>query len=272
MRRKAGRDDQMTDSTSKHLFSADRPIASRKEDLLGRSGFAESLAAAIKGWKGNDSLVIAIYGPWGSGKSSVKNMVLESLRESEKDCPLIVEFNPWQWAGQEQLAEAFFQEIGVALGRSDTSEKGKERAAKWRTYGTYLTLGASLAKSLKTVLPLLGIPGSSILGALAKGLEQSSKVAQEGSEALDAQATAIDHNLSDVKQDLSKPSSVLLMSVAFSALPLIGSKPTKRKLTYNMPCHSLRRFLTSEMGYLTSRRDFSPLVRICTLQESPTGT
>lgn len=193
----------MTNDAPTHLFSADRPIASRKEDFLGRSGFAESLASAIKGWTGNDSLVIALYGSWGSGKSSVKNMVLEALREQEKDCPLIVEFNPWQWAGQEQLAEAFFQEIGVVLGRSDTNGEGKERAAKWRAYGTYLTLGASLAKSLKTVLPLLGIPGSSIFELFASGLEQSSQITREGSEALSAQAEARDRNLTDVKQDLS---------------------------------------------------------------------
>ncbi|NOT57438.1 MAG: AAA family ATPase, partial [Deltaproteobacteria bacterium] len=155
------------------------------------------------GWTGNDSLVIALYGSWGSGKSSVKNMILEALREQEQGCPLIVEFNPWQWAGQAQLAEAFFQEIGVVLGRSDTNGEGKERAAKWRAYGTYLTLGASLAKSLKTVLPLLGIPGSSILELLASGLEKSSRITREGSEALSAQAEAGDRNLTDVKQDLA---------------------------------------------------------------------
>jgi len=130
-------------------------------------------------------------------------MVLESLRESKKDCPLIIEFNPWQWAGQEQLAGAFFHEIGVALGKSDTSKEGKKRAAKWRAYGSYLTLGASLAKPLKTVLPLLGIPGSNILDALTKALEQSSKVTHEGSAALAAQAEASNRNLSEVKQDLS---------------------------------------------------------------------
>jgi len=193
----------MTNDAPKYLFSADRPITSCTEDLLARSSFADSLASAIRGWTGNDSLVIALYGSWGSGKSSIKNMVLESLRKYVENCPLIVEFNPWQWAGQEQLAEAFFQEIGVALGRSDTSEQGKKRAAKWRAYGTYLIMGASLAKSLKTVLPLLGIPGSSIMDVLARSLEQSSKVTQKGSEALAAQAEDSDRNLSDVKQDLS---------------------------------------------------------------------
>jgi len=54
-------------SPEKHHFSADRPIRSHQEDLLGRAGFAQSLANAIKQWKGKDSLVIALYGPWGSG-------------------------------------------------------------------------------------------------------------------------------------------------------------------------------------------------------------
>ena len=191
-----------TDTSGKHPFSSDRPIMSAKEDRLGRSNFSDYFAAAIRGWKGNDSLVIGLYGPWGSGKSSIKNMVLESLRKFKDDCPKILEFNPWQWAGQEQLAEAFFQEIGVVLGRSDTSKKGKERAAKWRAYGTYVTLGARLAKSSKFLFPLLGIPGSTISDLVAKGLEQSSEVIQEGSEALTAQGEAADRSLMDLKKEL----------------------------------------------------------------------
>jgi hypothetical protein len=52
-------------------FSADRPIRSKSEDLLGRSAFAESLATVVEGWTGNDSLVVALYGPWGIGKTSL---------------------------------------------------------------------------------------------------------------------------------------------------------------------------------------------------------
>lgn len=195
--------DSPNSETSKHRFSADRPIGFREEDLLGRASFADSLASAIKGWKGNESLVIALYGPWGSGKSSVKNMVLQSLRSAEADSPLIVEFNPWQWSGQNQLAEAFFQEISLVLGRSDGSEDGKRRAAKWRTYGTYLTLGASLAKSLKVVLPILGLPGSGIADMLAKGMEQSATVAHEGSKGVEDQGVAQEQTLAEIKKELS---------------------------------------------------------------------
>ncbi|MFQ5663793.1 MAG: P-loop NTPase fold protein [Terriglobia bacterium] len=150
----------MTDNARKHLFSADRPITSRKDDLLGRADFAESLASAIKGWTGNDSLVIALYGSWGTGKSSLKNMVRESLRESKQNPPLIVEFNPWQWAGQEQLAAAFFQEIALALGRGDKSKKARKRASKWLAYGAYLKVGSFLAAGVRnTVLWPLAIIG-----------------------------------------------------------------------------------------------------------------
>jgi len=68
--------------TAEHLFSADRPIRSRDEDQLYRRKFAEELASAVRRWKGKDSLVIALYGPWGSGKSSIKNMVIDALRVS----------------------------------------------------------------------------------------------------------------------------------------------------------------------------------------------
>jgi predicted KAP-like P-loop ATPase len=187
----------------KHQFSADRPIGTIEEDLLGRAPFAGSLASAIKGWRGNESLVVALYGPWGSGKSSVKNMVLQTLRSDDAHCPLIIEFNPWQWSGQDQLAEAFFREIGLILDRSDTSEIGKGRAAKWRTYGIYLTLGASLAKSLKAILPILGLPGSGIADMLAKGMEQSAAVAQEGSKGVEDQGVAQEQTLAEIKKELS---------------------------------------------------------------------
>ena len=61
-------------------LSADRPISSFSEDLLDRKPFADALANAFIQWHGEDSLVAALYGPWGSGKSSVKNMILEMIR------------------------------------------------------------------------------------------------------------------------------------------------------------------------------------------------
>lgn len=100
---------------SKHMFSADRPIEKREEDQLDRAKFAESIAAAIKSWTAKDSLVVGLYGPWGSGKSSVVNMVVESLNDRKEESPVIVRFNPWQVSGQGEIVAAFFQELRPAL-------------------------------------------------------------------------------------------------------------------------------------------------------------
>src|SRR5437773_971172 len=98
-------------------FSSDRPIDSARHDLLGRSSFAERLAASIRGWSGKDSLVIALYGVWGTGKTSVKNMILEKLRKAAaRMTPQIVEFSPWQVSGTGSIVGTFFHELGIALG------------------------------------------------------------------------------------------------------------------------------------------------------------
>ncbi len=144
-------------------FSADRPIRSKSEDLLGRTPFAQSLAEIVEGWTGNASLVMALYGPWGIGKSSIKNMMLEHLRRKGPNAPKVVEFVPWQWAAQDKLAEAFFREIALALGKKDETKDARKRAEKFSAYAAYLKLGTHLVSGIKplltTVLTLAGILG-----------------------------------------------------------------------------------------------------------------
>ena len=154
----------MTSPRPPNPFSADRPIRLKSEDLLGRSKFAESLAEVVEGWTGNDSLVIALYGPWGIGKSSIKNMMLEHLRQPGESTPTVVEFNPWQLAAQDQLASAFFREVAHALGKQEDHDS-KRRAEKVTAYASYLKLGAHVISGFR---PLLAWTVG-ILGALGFG-------------------------------------------------------------------------------------------------------
>ena len=155
----------MASKRSPNQLSADRPIRSKSQDLLGRSGFAESLGAVVEGWTGNDSLVIALYGPWGIGKTSIKNMVLDHLRRGGQDAPIIVEFTPWQWAAQDQLADAFFREIALALGRKDGAKEAKQRAKRFSAYAEYLKVGSHIASGTRPMLALaFAIAGSFGLG------------------------------------------------------------------------------------------------------------
>jgi len=114
---------------AEHSLFSERPINNIAEDQLGRKDFAEAVAKVISGWTGRDSLVLAIFGPWGSGKSSLKNMILDVL--SKPNTPTIcLEFNPWEWAGQSKVFEGFFSELSATLGSVDQSKKAVESAKK----------------------------------------------------------------------------------------------------------------------------------------------
>lgn len=138
-----------------HDFSADRPIQSIEQDLLDRDRFAESLARAISGWKGKDSLIVALHGDWGSGKSSLKNMALSAFSKLNLETPLLIEFNPWEWAGQDKISKSFFEQLASSIGQQDVYKKRKDIARKIRLYGLYLNSGATLVTGLTAALPTL---------------------------------------------------------------------------------------------------------------------
>jgi predicted KAP-like P-loop ATPase len=100
-------------------LSSDRPKTNPKEDLFGHAPFAEQLADAVKRQNGEDGLVLALYGPWGSGKSTVLGYVRHFLSSEQASGKLVlVEFNPWWFAGREDLAQAFLRQLQAVLPRS----------------------------------------------------------------------------------------------------------------------------------------------------------
>lgn len=144
----------MINDVDEFKFSADRPIHTADEDLLGRAKFSESLAEAIINWNGKDSLVVALYGDWGAGKSSVKNMALTYM-SNKASKPMIIEFSPWEWAAQEKITKAFFDEISKSIGKENTSDKFKKLASSFKKYGNYLSASEVILTSTSVSMPLI---------------------------------------------------------------------------------------------------------------------
>ena len=147
-------------------LSEDRPIQSRSEDALGRRGFSDAIAEAIRRWTGRESLVIALYGPWGSGKSSLKNMVTESIGIGSPPIQ-VVDFNPWQLANRPSLSEAFFDELGIAFGKGDLGTNAHKKTVlnRYRRLTRRLQGGSDLAVATRNLLGLVLV----ISGVLAFG-------------------------------------------------------------------------------------------------------
>lgn len=140
----------MTENSA-HPFSADRPISTSDEDRLEREKFVKQFSKSISAWKGKDSIVLAIYGDWGAGKTSIKNLIIEEMKK-EKLTPLVMDFNPWQRAGKFDLLEIFFRELSQVLGKADESKKYQDLAQKVKKYGRYFTAGRSFYTAVKTIV------------------------------------------------------------------------------------------------------------------------
>ena len=83
-------------------ISDDKPKSSLKEDSLHREELIITLCDLIESCDATNSLTIGICGPWGSGKTSVINFVKEHL---SNNCQIaFIDFNPWLYASQENLA------------------------------------------------------------------------------------------------------------------------------------------------------------------------
>lgn len=163
---------QPPETPNEHYFSADKPIPNREADRLGRAGFAEAIATSIENWTDKESLVIAIYGPWGMGKTSIKNMIVDSINASKRQKAAVVEFNPWEVANRDQLTEQFFDELALTLGKGTiaSGENRRRLVARLRRYAARLNAGAEISGLLaKGFAALLAISGLVVLTTLPFG-------------------------------------------------------------------------------------------------------
>lgn len=138
-------------NVSENIFT-DHPIQSSKDDLFGRRNFAHSVAKSIIHYDNKQSLVISLYGTWGSGKTSLKNMIVEELRDFNQSQIKIIEFNPWEWSTKHKVFEAFFSEITTNLSKGKRLRKifqYKKLAHYFKRYGNTLSITKEILSDVK---------------------------------------------------------------------------------------------------------------------------
>ena len=135
----------------------DQPIQSGSEDLLGRQAFSNALANAICSHHDKNSIVVGLYGSWGSGKTSIINMSLEHIAsiskgKSKKERPVVIKFNPWNYSDQNQLISQFFKQLSAGLKKSDFADDAKKVGEQLETYASFFEPLALIS------LPGVGVP------------------------------------------------------------------------------------------------------------------
>jgi predicted KAP-like P-loop ATPase len=76
----------------------------QSDPRLGFAEYAEALADAIRGGT-PPQFTIGIYGPWGSGKSSLLNVIHRELTRGEDVLPVF--FDAWRYERSEYIVVPF---------------------------------------------------------------------------------------------------------------------------------------------------------------------
>lgn len=122
---------------------ADRAIRTCAEDLLDREPLVDQLTDFVDRAPTDDGFVVGVTGPWGTGKSSLLNLLGERLEQ--RDDTIVVRFDPWLFSRADELVARFFEEVTARL----SSAKGKAAKKLLRTVSSY---GAAVSPAANVVL------------------------------------------------------------------------------------------------------------------------
>ena len=109
----------------------DNPIQDPEEDVLGRNDVAESFVDHVLKLDVNKgAVVVGVFGPWGSGKTSFINLAKAKFKERGNP---VFDFNPWMFSGTEQLVQRFFTELSSEFNLHVTNTKLAKigKISKW---------------------------------------------------------------------------------------------------------------------------------------------
>lgn len=162
------------ESNAVHRWNADRPGERPEDDRLSRTPFAEQVAKDLRAWRQKDSLVVSLSGEWGSGKTTLANLILYYIDEQASRTgevkPTVVKFNPWQWSGQDKVLEGFFGEIGAVFrsGKGAGLANAERLASFWDGLRAVTVASGELARQLQdsiTAASAMLAGGSGVLSA-----------------------------------------------------------------------------------------------------------
>lgn len=130
------------------IFIKDRAV---KDDLLGRDSIITLLYKSIcQNFSKRDSFVIGLSGPWGSGKTTITNLVRKQLEAQNSDIKIIKGLNPWISGSEAVLLNSFYDALLNALGINYSSRKIRKQLKEVSRYVIEIpTVGKSLSKVME---------------------------------------------------------------------------------------------------------------------------
>jgi|GEM_PF-3591899 len=141
------------------MYFSDEPITKPEDDEFSRGAFVERLSESILDWRSQeDSLVMALCGPWGTGKSSILNLLELQLVKQTDQTPdaakkniKVVRFDPWFFNSTEELLQTYFSEINRVVSQLIEKKEFDKLASTIRKYTKMLSFAPEISFGLLRV-------------------------------------------------------------------------------------------------------------------------
>lgn len=138
-------------------------------DSLGYQPYVNAISSAILNDEVKTPFVIGIYGKWGSGKSSLMNLVRGKVDKKGKNI-VTVFFTPWQYQKQDNVL------IPLFLTLKETIEKSPTFTSRMKDVTTKIKKVASITSETVLYSLLNQIIGSNELKNIAKSYEERTDI------------------------------------------------------------------------------------------------
>lgn len=175
--------------------NTDQPIYSHQQDRLNRLGFAARVVGAliVEETSLSSGQVIGLAGPWGSGKSSLLNLVSEEIERKFPDA-VVVRFDPWILEGRNSLVEEFFKELSAKIVEAPRLRTRAKNLVG--VLGSYAQRVSKIADVATLAIAGLPVPG------IGSAIDSAGKQAQawaEGDVSLTGLRKKLQHLLSEAR-------------------------------------------------------------------------
>ena len=160
----------------------DRALTKGDPDRLGFREVATRLATAIAGPGIRGNFVIGLEGRWGSGKSSLLNLLREELGNIRGQAPhTVVAFEPWLVGNRDALLGSLFGALLAAIARVE-SEQGDSTRSTNAAIGRAMEAARGFATALGGLGDVVEVAGSASglvpISLVGKGLKALGKAAK----------------------------------------------------------------------------------------------
>ena len=162
-------------------LQSDGPKEKVDDDQLGVAPFVRRLVSPILSIPAESSFVVAIYGPWGYGKSTALNFLEDQLftasmpdvrraaitnGQKALPSPIIVRFTPWLYGDVDTLLASFFETLAAELNEEISSPKKRKRLAN-ALHG----IGEFVAPAAKVAVRLVVGPAGAVVDRAIDAVE-----------------------------------------------------------------------------------------------------